>query len=285
MFAATIAGAALQTRALTKAGALAAFAVGTLTHGSGGSAFTLVLLAFFGPSVALSRIGRASKRQLVDIGKGGARDASQVFANGGVATVCAVFAARSRGARAARWTAAFAGAYAAATADTWGTEIGTLMQHAPRSIFTLQPIATGLSGGVTLPGSLAEVAGAVWIAGATIAALRFVARDDLDDRANADAAREGRRSSRPLRLALTLTVAGIAGALIDSAAGASLQELRRCPNCERACETNPHACGAPTVLVRGVRGFSNDLVNALATLAGAAAAFALAPAMRRSPPA
>ena len=56
----------------------------------------------------------------------------------------------------------------------------------------------------------------------------------------------------------------------------TLQELRRCDACKRTCETDPHACGAATRLVRGVPGFSNDLVNLLATAAGATVAFALA---------
>ncbi len=119
-----------------------------------------MLLAFFLPSVGLSRLGRRRKRELVDIGKGGARDALQVLANGGVATACAVLFALAHD---PRWAWAFAGAYAAATADTWATEIGTLARRAPRSIFTLRPIATGLSGGITLPGTLAEVAGALWL--------------------------------------------------------------------------------------------------------------------------
>ncbi len=95
---------------------------------------TLVLLAFFIPSVALSRIGRARKKQLIDIGKGGARDAWQVLANGGVATLALAFALA--GGATDLLFAAFAGAYAAATADTWGTEIGTLARGMPRSILT-----------------------------------------------------------------------------------------------------------------------------------------------------
>ena len=58
--------------------------------------------------------------------------------------------------------------------------------------------------------------------------------------------------------------------------GGSLQELRRCDACDRSCETDPHVCGNPTRLVRGMRGFSNDVVNVAASLAGAGIAFMLA---------
>jgi uncharacterized protein (TIGR00297 family) len=209
------------------------------------------------PSVGLSRVGRRRKQQLVDIGKGGARDAWQVLANGGIATLCAVgagFAQTARHPNDARrlWIAGFAGAYAAATADTWGTEIGTLGRGAPRSILTGRLIAPGLSGGITAWGTLAELAGAWWIGVCTLATLGSAA------------------------VFWPVVAGGVIGALADSLLGASVQELRACPTCARTCETDPHVCGTPTTLVRGMRGFSNDLVNFAATSAGAAAALAAA---------
>ena len=247
--AAAIAALAWRAGALTPGGALAAFAVGTLTYGSGELGFALVLLAFFVPSVLLSRLGRARKRALVDTGKHGARDALQVLANGGVAAACAAGWAFTRD---PRWAVAFAGAFAAATADTWATEIGTVAGRAPRSILTLRPMPVGLSGGITLAGTLAEIAGAGWIA--------LVATIGL-----------------PVLAVAPIAIGGTAGATLDSVLGATLQELRRCDACGRTCETDPHVCGEPTRLVRGLRGFSNDLVNLLATAAGAAVAAALVP--------
>jgi uncharacterized membrane protein len=69
-----------------------------------------------------------------------------------------------------------------------------------------------------------------------------------------------------------IVVAGVAGSLADSAIGAALQALRWCPNCERACETNPHDCGTPTRLHRGVAWMDNDAVNLVATSTGAVVA-------------
>jgi len=80
---------------------------------------------------------------------------------------------------------------------------------------------------------------------------------------------------------LAIPLGGVAGATADSVLGATVQELRRCDVCDRACETDPHACGAPSRLVRGVRGFSNDVVNLLATATGAAVAFGFATAFAR----
>lgn len=270
--AAIIGFAGYRAHALTPSGAIAAFAVGTLTYGCGGIAFSSVLLFFFISSAVLGRAGRARKKALIDIGKSGARDAWQVLANGGVATVCACFSALMYSivtpgikitARADLWMLAFCGAYAAATADTWGTEIGTLARQLPRSILTFKPVATGLSGGITAAGTLAEIAGAMFVS--VISLIAFAGTFGA----------YGLRVT-PERIAEAVLAAGIIGALVDSLLGATLQALRECPDCGRTCETDPHACGARTRLVRGKRWFSNDLVNFLATVAGAGTAFIIA---------
>lgn len=242
-FAAAVAVTAWRLRALTARGALAAWVVGACVFGAGGPAYAAVLFAFFVPSTLLSGAGRRRKRALLDVGKHGARDASQVVANGGLAALCAVLAAATHAQPVA---AAFAGAFAAASADTWGTELGTLAKMRPRSILTGKPVATGLSGGVTLAGSLAELAGA--------GAVALVAW------------------ALGIAVWWPIAVGGFAGATADSILGASLQELRYCPQCKRECETDPHACGSRTLLRRGTTWMSNDAVNACATAIGAVVA-------------
>jgi uncharacterized protein (TIGR00297 family) len=236
---------AWRLNALDPGGAVAAFFVGTATFGGLGGEGSAILIAFFVTSVGLSRFGKAAKVvRLIDIGKAGPRDAAQVLANGGVAAVCALLAFWI----APRYAVAFAGALGAATADTWGTEIGTLVAQVPRSILTWRPVATGLSGGVTAAGTLAEFGGALLIAGVAAGfGLAF----------------------------WPVLAGGVAGALADSILGASLQALRWCPQCRRACETDPHHCGATTEPIRGFGWFGNDNVNFAATLSGALVAFSL----------
>lgn len=238
--------AAYRAHALTLSGAVAAFLIGAVTFGIGGWQAALVLFAFFIPSTILSRIGKRRKRELVDVGKQGARDAWQVAANGGIAAVALLLAPRFGGVL----LAAFAGAFAAASADTLGTEIGTLARGTPRSLLTLKPVPTGLSGGVTWQGTAAEFAGAL-----LVAAVAFAVH---------------------LAPFVPVAIAGIAGAFLDSALGATAQSLRYCPSCDRECETNPHICGTRTELRRGVEWFENDAVNFAATLCGALVALALA---------
>ena len=231
---------------LSAGGAVAAWIVGTPTFGSLGIPGAAVLLAFFIPSVALSRYRRDRKRTLLrDVAKAGARDGAQVLANGGVAAVCALLALIVDH----RFATAFAGAFAAAAADTWGTELGSLVPRKPRSIVTGREVNTGLSGGITTAGTLAEVAGAAFVALVACAA--------------------------GFHAYLAIAAGGIAGAFADSILGGTIQALRWCPQCERETESEPHSCGANTRIVRGLPWVNNDLVNLLATLTGAAVGFAL----------
>jgi uncharacterized protein (TIGR00297 family) len=230
---------------LSTSGAIAAVFIGAAVLIGDGWPGAAVLFAFFIPSTLLSRIGRTKKRALIDIGKHGARDVLQVLANGGVAAAAILLSLRYG----APMLAAFAGAFAAASADTWATELGTLARGAPRSIVTMKRVPTGMSGGITWQGSLAQIGGAIVVA--IVASLVHVA---------------------PLWPVL---LGGIAGSIADSILGATLQTRRYCPQCERECETDPHACGTPTVIRRGLRWLDNDVVNFAATICGAIVAFIL----------
>jgi uncharacterized protein (TIGR00297 family) len=241
--AAAVAAIAYRAHALTPSGAIAAFAVGAIVFGAGGWPGTAVLFAFFIPSTLLSQVGRARKRAL---GAHAPRNGWQVLANGGVAAACALGMVRGN----APFAAAFAGAFAAASADTWGTEIGMLSRRAPISILSLRSVARGLSGGVTPLGLAASIAGAACVAGT--AALLGLA---------------------PLG---SVIAGGIAGALLDSVLGASLQALRWCPRCGCECETRRHHCGSATDLRRGASWIENDAVNFAATLCGAIVAALMA---------
>jgi uncharacterized protein (TIGR00297 family) len=241
--AAAIAAIAYFARSLTISGAYAAFAIGTIVFGFGGPAGAAVLLAFFVSSSLLSALGRSRKRGLAEWGKQGPRDARQVIANGGIAALCVGLHAELRS---SILPTAFAGAFAAAAADTWATEVGTLSKRA-RSILTFAPVPRGSSGGISLPGSIAQVAGAAFVA--------FVAVE--------------------LRVAhfLPVFVGGVAGGIFDSVLGATLQSQSWCPRCSRTCETTPHpTCGTIATRVRGLAWMDNDAVNLAATSLGAAIA-------------
>ncbi len=249
--AALVAWGAYRARALASSGAWAALAVGTLVFGLGGWAWAALLLIFFVSSSALSHLFRRRKHALSEkFAKGSQRDWGQVAANGGLAATLAVFHAWQPEARWA-WVA-FAGALAAVNADTWATEIGVLSPWKPRHILTGRSVPPGTSGGVSPVGLAASLGGAALLGTAALA---------------------GMASGT---VALAVTLGGWLGALLDSLLGATVQAMFFCPVCQKETEHSPrHTCGTPTRWQRGWRWMNNDVVNALASFAGAALAVAV----------
>lgn len=151
-------------RLLTRDGAVAAVVVGTLVFGGGGWRPAVLLALFFLTSSLLTRWQARRKPQPEHgspaLGVRG-RSGMQVLANGTVAAALALWydLAPSPG-----LLAAFAGAIAASTADTWATEIGLLSRMPPRLITTGAVVPPGQSGGVTWLGTAGGVAGAIFLA-------------------------------------------------------------------------------------------------------------------------
>lgn len=184
---------------LTRRGTVAALAVGLATlYGFGWRGMGL-LLAFF---ISGSLLTKGADRR---------RNARQVVANGGVAALAAL---------AGHW-GAFAAALAAATADTWATEIGRHSPVPPRLITNGRPVPPGTDGGITLLGTAGGIVGALFIASLA-------------------------RAMVPGGFLPAVAVAGIAGMLVDSLLGATLQGR--------------------------LKWLDNDAVNLAATAAGAGAA-------------
>jgi uncharacterized protein (TIGR00297 family) len=249
--AAAIALAARRAGSLSASGAVAATVVGTaaVTAGWGWGA---LLVLYFALSSALSHAGAAEKRTRTGgvVAKGGARDAAQVLANGGVFALC-VLCLPLAGPQGRSLAAAAAGALAAAAADTWATEIGALFGGTPRALLGLRPVPPGTSGAMSLAGTGAMIAGALCVA---LAARALGLTDAF----------------------AAVTAAGCAGALADTLIGATMQERRWCDACGLATEQAMHDCGAPTRHAGGLAVLDNDAVNLVATVVGAATALLLA---------
>ena len=245
LLAGAIAFAARTVRALSPGGAVAALLVGA-GAAIAGWAWATILIVFFVASSALSRFKHATREARIGkiVEKGDERDAFQVLANGGVFATGALVATATGE---SLWAVAALGALAAATADTWATEVGTVASGVPRSIISLKPLPAGTSGGVTVPGTLASVAGAAFIAG--VSYFTGVGRAHT-----------------------AVFVGGVLGSLADSLIGATVQERRWCDGCSEATERRRHYCGRATRVVGGVPGARNDFVNVVCTMVGGAVA-------------
>jgi uncharacterized protein (TIGR00297 family) len=196
---AAVAFTAYRRAALTRSGAWAAAVIGVVLVLAGWHWLVLVG-AFFITSSILTRLEVPAGADRRSNDRGGRRW-RQVAANGGIATIAAALYAVTG------WPHGFsvaAGAIAAATADTWATEAGRWSRTPPRLITTGRPVTPGVSGGVTVAGTLASVAGALLIAAVSAA---------LD---------ETPRGPR-LAWAAWIAIAGATGALFDSVLGATVE--------------------------------------------------------------
>ena len=227
---------------LSTTGSVTSVILGTLAM-SAGVQWAVLLVVYFVIATALSRWKHAEKSASTAsvVQKTGARDAFQVLANGAVFVVAALAATISGS---PTLTAAALGALAASMADTSATEIGGAFGGAPRSLTSGARMPPGLSGGVTIVGTLAIVAGSGLLGTC------------------------GRLLGFSTVASWSAFAGGIAGALADSLLGSMLQERRHCPACGALTERRLHNCqpeGVETMVVGGIRRFDNDWVNLTST--------------------
>jgi len=226
---------------LTAGGGLTAFALGVVVFGYGGWMWAAPMLIFFVLSSALSKVG-AARKQCYDqvFEKGNRRDVAQVLANGGVAgAIAGAYALTENTALFPLYCAALA----AAAADTWATELGTLWRGMPRLITTLKKVPSGTSGGISPPGLLGACLGAASVA---LCGWAFYGG---------------------WQTAAAVAFCGLLGSLLDSVLGATVQSMYRCAVCGQTTERRNH-CGQPGTRISGWAWMNNDWVNAV-SIAGA----------------
>jgi len=248
VLAAGIAAVSWIARFLTANGSVAVFLLASAVFGLGGWKWTVPILTFFVLSSFLSITGGGRKKGLEAIfEKTGARDSGQVAANGAVAgfIVLAQYALPQ-----VDFFPMYLGAVAAVTADTWGTEIGTLVRGATVELRGLRRVPPGTNGGVSIAGVAAGVLGAGIVAASAVPWI-----------------------SVPKSLWI-VPAAGVTGSAVDSLLGSTVQARFRCHVCGKLTERQMH-CGGATELTEGFRWLRNDAVNWLCGLTGAVSAWFL----------
>ncbi|PZD95938.1 DUF92 domain-containing protein [Paenibacillus sambharensis] len=246
--------AAYRKAALTASGAWAAAVMGTAYVTLGGPVWFGLLIAFFLSSTFWSKWKRKHRRKAkaeAKYAKSGGRDAVQVWANGGLGLLlCAVHALYPH----PLLVFGFIGVMAAVNADTWATEIGALSRSKPRMLLGWREVEPGTSGAVTLLGTSAAVAGALFIG---IVAFLLMPLGGT-----------AAYNLHPAVIAAAAAAAGTAGAVADSLLGASVQAIYRCSVCRLETESQLH-CRTATAKIRGFEWMNNDVVNfASSCLAG-----------------
>jgi len=243
-----IAFAAYQKKSLTLSGVIGAIVSGTLVYGLGHWIFYVFMMFFFMSSLIIRKVvttlyPSAHRALMHHHQKHEARTVVQVVANAGILVlISALYAYQHSG------FVIFIAAVsmAAATSDTWASEIGVLSHQKPRSILKRQEMETGLSGGVTAMGLWASLGGSALIA------LVYGVYSGV----------VGGLKPELLGLVLLCTLGGYCGSLFDSILG----ELFQAKYKTLKAEIVEVSTTAEDILIQGIRWFDNNLVNFLSNV-------------------
>jgi len=234
---------AKKVRFLTISGSAAALLVGVCIAAGAGYKGLLLLGIFFLTSSLLSKYKKSQKTAMEEkLDKGSARDAFQVLANGGAASVASILYLATNE---MLWIHLFAIVLAAANSDTWASEIGALSKKKPLSLKTFALTEPGTSGAVSLLGTVAAVCGSFVIALGAFFVFPISAK-----------------------ALLGIAVFGFIGNLIDTLLGAFLQGEYQCQVCRQLIEKKVH-CEKSTIKQKGLDFLNNDAVNSLSGILAA----------------
>ncbi|HOJ37122.1 MAG TPA: DUF92 domain-containing protein [Ignavibacteriales bacterium] len=234
-FIATLAGyLSYKVKFLKKDGAFGAFILAFFLLGFGGIKWVVPILTFFILSSLFSKI-RKKINSSVDtkFEKSDVRDIFQVFANGGLSLPLLLLYLIT-GSEILYYS--YIIFLAAATADTWGTEIGTMFKTNTYSIIGFKKIHQGVSGGVSIIGTFGAFIGA---SVTTISAIFWIEN---------------------FNAIVLIILLGFLGSIIDSILGYTLQRQNQCTSCGKITESLLH-CGIPTNYHKGIKWLNNDSVN------------------------
>ncbi|THE15466.1 DUF92 domain-containing protein [Bacillus timonensis] len=225
-----------RLKSLTISGAAGTIIVGSAVSVGFGYRGLLLLGLFFASSSLWSKFKSGNKDSLQNkVEKGEQRDIIQVLANGGVASVASLLFIWTDS---LIWLRFFIGSIAAANADTWASEIGTLSKKKPFLITKMRRVDAGTSGAVSLLGTIAGFLGSF-----LIAVVSFFVWPELS-----------------VILLVGLTLVGFSGNVIDTIMGATVQVVYKCSVCSLETEKKVH-CGQETTYLKGLRFCNNDVVN------------------------
>jgi uncharacterized protein (TIGR00297 family) len=188
-----------RARTVSVSGAVGGALVGAIIYAGGGAGAWALLLVTFLAAAVTSRLGLARKERLgIAEERGGRRGAGNAIANCGVAAIAAIAAVTTPYHTVA--VAALVAALTAGGSDTVASEIGKAWGRSTFLVTTLRRVPPGTAGAMSMEGTAAGVLAAIALAAAG-AAFGLI----------------------PVSTIPLTVVAATAGALVESALGATLE--------------------------------------------------------------
>ena len=218
-------------------GSLLAAAIGCLFYTFGGLSAFLFVVGCYLVMLTVSVVGKLLKNDLSSVvRKTGKKDLTEVFANGAWATVAILLFAVTQH---RVFLVLSLVSMSAGFVDSLASDIGTLSKKTPYDLLRRTRVQKGVSGGVTLLGSVASAIGAVGFA----VAIKLLC-------------------SLPWFSVFVIAGFLYVGCIADTVLGSLLQVKYRCVVCGRITEKETH-CETQTQYERGIKHVNNDTVNLL----------------------
>lgn len=226
----------LYKRLLTLGGAISALMISIIIIYSLGNYGFLLLFIFFFVTTICDLIGKIKKKKILqDMHKKvGKRDIFQVFAVGLLPCTCALlhFILKKD-----IFLIVYVALICENLADCMASEIGVLSKSKPFDICRFKRLDAGLSGGVSLLGSISSIIGVIIIS-MSYYFMPFYVSNSI----------------------WIIIVSAVIGVLIDSILGSLVQRKNQCRKCKVITEKNVH-CNEETIHYQGVKWINNSLVN------------------------
>lgn len=240
--------AVLSKNALTVRGVAVAVVMDIIVSLAFGNFGFVLLLSFLLLSIIIDKVKKHLRPVKDEISKRGEhRDEVQVIANGSIPVIMAVLYIFTRN---PIFVLAYTASLTECFSDTCASGVGAASRIA-FDIFRMKKVPVGLSGGVSVMGTLASLTAAFAF---PLIALAFGAIDE--------------------KMLLIAAVSAFAGALFDSLLGSLFQVKYRCNSCGIVTEKNEH-CGVNTEKISGISLVTNDVVNVLSCMFAAVLAIVI----------
>ena len=232
-------------KALTRGGIAAAVLLDLVVSLAFGNAGFIVLCAFFLGAIVVDKLKKKAKKQTIldKYGDNDCRNYIQVIANGLVAFVSSVAFLMTKN---PLCIIPFVASLAEAFSDTVASGIGAFSTNT-YDPFRRRKCEGGLSGGMSLEGTLASLIGALLISSVAYGL---------------------GLTGYGIREFFVVAVSAFLGAILDSLLGSLLQVKYRCPICGTITEREEH-CDTAAVHESGFTAIDNDVVNMISCASSA----------------